>query len=78
MSWTVACFCGTVFETPPDRCPTCDSHVPGTNGTGRTDSAPQRPSVISLRDVRAKPTGSGSLERELAELIASAPPFMQM
>lgn len=28
MSWTVACFCGTVFHTPPDRCPTCDTPLP--------------------------------------------------
>jgi hypothetical protein len=74
MSWTVACFCGTVFETPPDRCPTCDSHVPDAHNTGRVDDVPQRPSVTSLRDIGAKPAGFGSLERELSELIASAPP----
>jgi hypothetical protein len=74
MSWTVACFCGTVFQTPPDRCPTCDAHVPDVHSTGRVDSAPQRPSVMSLRDVSAKPTGCDSLERELSELIASASP----
>ena len=28
MSWTVACFCGTVFEGPADRCPTCHTPVP--------------------------------------------------
>ena len=28
MSWTVACFCGTVFESPTDRCPTCHTPVP--------------------------------------------------
>ena len=28
MSWTVACFCGTVFHPPPDRCPTCDTPLP--------------------------------------------------
>lgn len=28
MSWTVACFCGTVFESPMDRCPTCHTPVP--------------------------------------------------
>jgi hypothetical protein len=75
MSSTVACFCGTVFETPPDRCPTCDAHVPHVHSTARVDNAPQRPSVMSLRDVSAKPTGRGSLERELSELIASAPPL---
>jgi uncharacterized protein with PIN domain len=28
MSWTVACFCGTVFHPPPDRCPTCHTPLP--------------------------------------------------
>jgi hypothetical protein len=28
MSWTVACFCGTVFESPATRCPTCHTPVP--------------------------------------------------
>ena len=28
MSCTVACFCGTVFHSPPDRCPTCDTPLP--------------------------------------------------
>jgi hypothetical protein len=23
MSWTVACFCGNVYTTPPDRCELC-------------------------------------------------------
>jgi hypothetical protein len=28
MSWTVACFCGAVFESPATRCPTCHTPVP--------------------------------------------------
>lgn len=28
MSWTVACFCGTVFHPPADRCPTCHTRLP--------------------------------------------------
>jgi hypothetical protein len=54
MSWTVACFCGTVFEAPLDRCPTCNSPVPDVQ-------------------VNAATMDGGSLERELAELTASAP-----
>lgn len=27
MSWTVACFCGTLYETPPDRCPRCAKSI---------------------------------------------------
>jgi hypothetical protein len=74
MSWTVACFCGTVFTTPPDHCPTCDSQLPADHGSGRVDNAPQPPTVIALSDVSAGPTGFGSLERELSELNASASP----
>jgi len=74
MSWTVACFCGTVFEAPPDRCPTCDAHVPAVHGAGRTDNAPQRPSGTFPRGRESHADGLGSLERELSELIASARP----
>ena len=28
MGWTVACFCGTVFESPATHCPTCHTPVP--------------------------------------------------
>ena len=28
MSWTVACFCGTLFKAPAERCPTCGVPVP--------------------------------------------------
>jgi hypothetical protein len=28
MSWTVACFCGTIFESPVTHCPTCHTPVP--------------------------------------------------
>jgi hypothetical protein len=29
MSWTVACFCGYLFHTPPaGRCPLCGTPVP--------------------------------------------------
>jgi hypothetical protein len=74
MSWTVACFCGTVFEAPPDRCPTCDSHVPDVHDTGRVDAQPQRPGGTLQRDADAEPFDFGSLERELSELISAAPP----
>ncbi len=41
MSWTVACFCGTVFESPIDRCPTCHTPVPEvTRGADVPQSAP--------------------------------------
>jgi hypothetical protein len=67
MSWTVACFCGTVFEAPPDRCPTCASHVPDVHNTGRMDNEPQHQGDTLL------PVAFGSLERELSKLTSSAP-----
>jgi hypothetical protein len=72
MSWTVACFCGTVFVTPPDRCPTCDAHLPDVRSAGRADDAHQRPNGTRVRDLNAEPMSFGSLERELSELLASA------
>jgi hypothetical protein len=38
MSWTVACFCGSTFTTPPMRCRTCGRRVPG--GPIRTPIVP--------------------------------------
>jgi hypothetical protein len=73
MSWTVACFCGTVYEAPPDRCPTCASRLPDVS-TGRMDNEPQPPGAALPCDVHAEPIGLGSLERELSELISSQPP----
>ena len=35
MSWTVACFCGHLFSTPPHRCPTCGETLPEVNGHRR-------------------------------------------
>jgi hypothetical protein len=49
MSWTVACFCGTVFESPADRCPTCDTPVPEvTRGPDAADSEPPPDFVAGL------------------------------
>jgi hypothetical protein len=27
MSWTIACFCGTHYTTPPGRCPACGERL---------------------------------------------------
>ena len=68
MSWTVACFCGTVYEAPPDCCPTCDSHVPDAHGGGPMHSEPQHPGVTPAHE---ELIDFGSLERELAALTRS-------
>jgi hypothetical protein len=46
MTWTVACFCGTVFESPTDRCPTCHAPVPEVTIAATAVSVPE-----SLADV---------------------------
>ena len=50
MSWTVACFCGTTFEHPIDRCPTCGTPVPDVT------RAPDDPEPVQPPDVVAEPT----------------------
>lgn len=37
--WTVDCFCGTVYLTPPDRCPTCDTPLPDVGGNDPIEQA---------------------------------------
>jgi uncharacterized protein with PIN domain len=39
MSWTVACFCGTVFHAPLDRCPTCGTPLPDVSRNEPIDTA---------------------------------------
>jgi hypothetical protein len=58
MSWTVACFCGTVFDAPADRCPTCNTLVPAvTRGASAGDSAQLPDAVEEL--VRSRLSGAG-------------------
>jgi hypothetical protein len=49
MSWTVACFCGTVFDAPAEHCPTCNTPVPAvTRGARATGSTPLPDAVEEL------------------------------
>gem|GEM_PF-6771371 len=69
MSWTVACFCGNVFTTPPDRCEVCGRAVDAcaaARGDGRSVDRPgadgrsvDRPGVDEDR-VAGEPTRRGS------------------
>lgn len=55
MSWTVACFCGSVYAAPPNRCAVCGSSV---------DDAVSR-------DARSSPLeNTGDLQRVAAERTA--------
>ena len=47
MSWTVACFCGTVFHAPRDRCPTCHTPLPSVT----TGDSGQQPGVIDAAQI---------------------------
>jgi hypothetical protein len=46
MSWTVACFCGTVFTAPAKRCPTCDAPVPSVTTGERPRETAQLPDAV--------------------------------
>lgn len=46
MSWTVACFCGTVFTAPADCCPTCHSTIPTVVIAARVSHNAQLPDAV--------------------------------
>jgi uncharacterized protein with PIN domain len=46
MSWTVACFCGTVFAAPAERCPTCNTPVPAVTRGAITAESTQLPDAV--------------------------------
>jgi hypothetical protein len=63
MSWTVACFCGTVFQAPADCCPTCHTPLPEvTRNHPRDNDARPVPATIATAQVL-------ELRRRVAELL---------
>ena len=46
MSWTVACFCGTVFAAPATHCPTCHAPVPGVTTGTHSPRPPRLPDAV--------------------------------
>ena len=46
MSWTVACFCGTVFTAPANHCPTCHTAVPSVTTGARAPKTAQLPDAV--------------------------------
>ena len=46
MSWTVACFCGTVFAAPAERCPTCNTLVPAVTRGASAENPTQLPDAV--------------------------------
>ena len=54
MSWTVACFCGNTFTTPPNRCEVCGESV-------EEFVAPSpRPRIADERDADTAPNAGRS------------------
>lgn len=67
MSWTVACFCGTVFQTPPDRCPTCDTPLPDVSRNHPLDAAAPSAEVALEHVARVASIGLGGQGRRPAK-----------
>jgi hypothetical protein len=60
MSWTVACFCGTVFTAPATRCPTCHAAVPSvTTGAGTAETLQFADEAEELLRSRTRNRASG-------------------
>ena len=57
MSWTVACFCGTVFESPTDRCPTCHTPLPEVTRAADAAESVQLPDDRHRHSVREMQPG---------------------
>jgi hypothetical protein len=55
MSWTVACFCGTVFESPADSCPNCGTPVPEVTRGEDVAEPVQRPDVVAEHEPAKTP-----------------------
>lgn len=67
MSWTVACFCGTVFQAPPDRCPTCDIPLPDVMPNRALDAAAPSAEVALEHVARVASIGLGGQGRRPAK-----------
>ena len=62
MSWTVACFCGTVFDAPTEYCPTCSAPVPAvTRGASAAERTPRPDAVEELLRRQEKSSNGSSI-----------------
>ena len=60
MTWTVACFCGTVFTAPTNRCPTSHAPVPSvTTGAGAAETLQVADDIEELLRPRMRNRASG-------------------
>jgi hypothetical protein len=64
MSWTVACFCGTVFHPPPDRCPTCDTPFPDVSRNPPIDGGAPSAEVALGCGARSRRSASAAKARD--------------
>jgi Oxygenase, catalysing oxidative methylation of damaged DNA len=63
MSWTVACFCGNIYTTPPDCCEVCGrSTEPAPEGS-EPAPAHRRDRHCTRDDARAANTSAGNATR---------------
>ncbi len=59
MSWTIACFCGTLYQTPLERCPTCDRPLPDVRSNDPIDTATHDARPMMPHDASVEPTSFG-------------------
>jgi hypothetical protein len=62
MSWTIACFCGSVYTAPPDRCDACGSTLDraATRPTPRATNV-HAPVARAVTDADPRPLTAHSL-----------------
>jgi hypothetical protein len=65
MSWTVACFCGTVFDAPTAHCPTCHTPVPAvTRGVSAPMPLPDAVEALLHQEKSSKGSSISSPSRK--------------
>jgi len=78
MSWTVACFCGHLFDGPASRCPRCGTPVPVENVRPHPHRGHLDALIASVRDLEPRsasplPLGAGRVLDHVLTVRPAAP-----
>jgi hypothetical protein len=60
MSWTVACFCGNTYTSPPNRCQVCGSSVDELDAPNIRGRIAEHPTAADAHDAYKDQTRSGA------------------